>query len=84
METNTQSTQVNNTCSHESCKCTTQRSIGKLLSTGGVIFMLAGIMFFISLLCAIYLKLDIVTAFIIASLIVGIASFGTGSYLIKK
>jgi len=82
MEIQNQSAEITKTCGCGSKS--TKYSMGKFLSIGGMIFMLAGIMFFISLICAIYLKLDIVTAFIIGSLVVGIAAFGAGSYLLSK
>lgn len=56
--------------------------IGNLLTIGGAIFLLAGLMFFITLMCALKLKLDILTSFLIGSLIVGIASFATGLSLV--
>ena len=58
--------------------------VGLLLSIGGTIFMLAGIMFFISLICALYLRLDILIAFVIGSLVTGIAAFGIGNHLLSK
>jgi hypothetical protein len=58
--------------------------IGNLLTNAGAIFLLAGVMFFIALLCALYLKLDILTAFVIGSLVVGIAAFATGLSLLSK
>jgi len=75
---NTETTQIKNLLSAD-----TKSFIGFLLSLAGVIFLLAGIMFFIGLLCAIYFKLDIVISFIIGSLVVGIGSFAAGSALRK-
>lgn len=69
---------------HKTVSKDTKSFIGLLLSTAGIIFLLAGIMFFIGLICAIYFKLDIIIGFIIGSLIVGIASFATGSALRDK
>ncbi len=58
--------------------------IGNLLTTSGMIFLLAGIMFFITLICALYLKRDILTAFLIGSLIVGVLSCSIGLSLLNK
>lgn len=58
--------------------------IGNLLTNGGTIFLLAGLMFFITLICAVKLKLDILTAFVIGSLLVGVAAFSTGLALVGK
>ncbi len=80
MNTETTSTEIINPTLVENKKA----FVGILLSIGGTIFMLAGIMFFISLICALYLKLDILIAFVIGSLITGIAAFATGSALVSK
>lgn len=58
--------------------------VGLLLSIAGTIFLLAGIMFFITLICALYLRLDILIAFVIGALITGIISFAVGTSLLKK
>ncbi len=79
MEPQTNSTQVTNALTADK-----KSFIGFLLSIGGIVFLLAGIMFFIALMCAIYLKLDIVICFIIGSFVVGIASFAAGSALVNK
>ena len=56
--------------------------IGNLLSTSGTIFLLAGVMFFITLICALKLKQDILTSLVIGALIVGVASFSVGLTLL--
>ncbi len=59
--------------------------IGNLLAHAGAIFLLAGVMFFIALVFAIQFRVDILTAFVIGSFVVGIAAFATGlSFLNKK
>jgi hypothetical protein len=58
--------------------------IGILLSIAGIVFMLAGIAFFIALICALKFQLDIFTALMIGSLVVGIPSFAVGSAFVAK
>ena len=59
--------------------------IGFLLSIAGVIFILLGLMIFIALAYAINAPShDIVVGLIIGSCVVGIISFGVGSFLSGK
>jgi uncharacterized membrane protein YdfJ with MMPL/SSD domain len=56
--------------------------IGNLLTTSGTIFLLAGVMFFITLVCALKLKQDFLTSLVIGALVVGVVTFSVGITLL--